>query len=59
MVHQWGFFVSISTIRNIWSLTANSRSLQAAALKLPALGRKVDSRKFIPASQPGDINAVL
>ena len=34
MVHQWGFFGSISAIRKIWSLTANSRSLQAAALKL-------------------------
>ena len=33
MVHQWGFFGSISAIRKIWSLTANSRSLQAAALK--------------------------
>ena len=33
MVHQWGFFGSISSIRKIWSLTANSRSLQAAALK--------------------------
>ena len=32
MVHQWGFFGSISAIRKIWSLTANSRSLQAAAL---------------------------
>ena len=35
MVHQWVFFGSISAIRKIWSLTANSRSLQAAALKLP------------------------
>ena len=35
MVHQWGFFGSISAIRKIWSLTANSRSLQAAALKQP------------------------
>ena len=34
MVHQWGFFGSISAIRKIWSLTANSRSLQAAALKI-------------------------
>ena len=34
MVHQWGFFGSISAIRKIWSLTANSRSLQAAALKM-------------------------
>ena len=33
MVHQWGFFGSISAIRKIWSLTANSRSSQAAALK--------------------------
>ena len=33
MVHQWGFFGSISAIRKIWSLSANSRSLQAAALK--------------------------
>ena len=33
MVHQWGFFGSISAIRKIWSLTGNSRSLQAAALK--------------------------
>ena len=33
MVHQWGFFGSISAIRKIWSLTASSRSLQAAALK--------------------------
>ena len=33
MVHQWGFFGSISAIRKIWSLTANSRSLKAAALK--------------------------
>ena len=33
MVHQWGFFGSISAIRKIWSLTANSRSLQVAALK--------------------------
>ena len=32
MVHQWGYFGSISAIRKIWSLTANSRSLQAAAL---------------------------
>ena len=32
MVHQWGFFGSISAIRKIWSLTANSRPLQAAAL---------------------------
>ena len=36
MVHQWGFFGSISAIRKIWSLTANSRSLQAAALKASA-----------------------
>ena len=35
MVHQWGFFGSISAIRKIWSLTANSRSLQAAALNNP------------------------
>ena len=34
MVHQWGFFGSISAIRKIWSLTANSRSLQAAALNV-------------------------
>ena len=33
MIHQWGFFGGISVIRKIWSLTANSRSLQAAALK--------------------------
>ena len=33
MVHQWGFFGSISAIRKIWSLIANSRSLRAAALK--------------------------
>ena len=33
MVHQWGFFGSISAIRKIWSLTANSRSLQTAPLK--------------------------
>ena len=33
MVYQWGFFGSISAICKIWSLTANSRSLQAAALK--------------------------
>ena len=37
MVHQWGFFGSISAIRKIWSLTANSRSLQAAALNTTLL----------------------
>ena len=40
MVHQWGFFGSISAIRKIWSLTANSRSLQAAALKTLQLIKK-------------------
>ena len=40
MVHQWGFFGSISAIRKIWSLTANSRSLQAAALKKYGLRRR-------------------
>ena len=39
MVHQWGFFGSISAIRKICSLTANSRSLQAAALKRWLLNR--------------------
>ena len=41
MVHQWGFFGSISAIRKIWSLTANSRSLQAAALNIRFQGPKV------------------
>ena len=40
MVHQWGFFGSISAIRKIWSLTANSRSLQAAALKFSSKASK-------------------
>ena len=34
MIHQWVFFGSNSAIRKIWSLTANSRSLQAAALNM-------------------------
>ena len=55
MVHQWGFFGSISAIRKIWSLTANSRSLQAAALKkqrnfVTTLKRKSIKSYFIQAS---------
>ena len=49
MVHQWRFFGSISAIRKIWSLTANSRSLQAAALK----ALELDSLKY--AHVEGDI----
>ena len=48
MVHQWGFFGSISAIRKIWSLTANSRSLQAAALK-----NKGKDQMVIPKSGRG------
>ena len=44
MVHQWGFFGSISAIRKIWSLTANSRSLQAAALKRRYRREGLDTR---------------
>ena len=44
MVYQWEFFGSISAIRKIWSLTANSRSLQAAALKAPRLGQTANVR---------------
>ena len=53
MVHQWGFFGSISAIRKIWSLTANSRSLQAAALKPSCshfnkiLENKYETEKYI------------
>ena len=45
MVHQWGFFGSISAIRKIWSLTANSRSLQAAALNRVKLKQKGGSTR--------------
>ena len=47
MVHQWGFFGSISAIRKICSLTANSRSLQAAALKDI---RKENGEEYEPSS---------
>ena len=43
MVHQWGFFGSISAIRKIWSLTANSRSLQAAALNVYGWSIEMDN----------------
>ena len=48
MVHQWGFFGSISAIRKIWSLTANSRSLQAAALKIHEWKQLLRGMEVIP-----------
>ena len=40
MVHQRVLFGSIREIRKIWSLTANSRFLQADALKKCTLNKK-------------------
>ena len=67
MVHQWGFFGSISAIRKIWSLTANSRSLQAAALKFlnvppvrlritVAMLKHVKAHKLLCHNGNGEIN---